>query len=234
MRRPLRNIEIFSMSVLDMFASALGAFIMICVILFPYFNQVKLLKQTREKIEQTVDQLGKVTTEVRHAEETSRHQQEEIQHGSEFRTSLVACQQTSAACKAAMTKTFLVVAIEWEERCDVDLYVTDPDSRKYYYGQKTFADGNSRAQLSLDMRDGPGIEIWQDPSAKSGIYKISYQTAGCAALDFERERERERERRRGRGEGVGPRSKRRATTASGKAIDFWSLQRRRRHDPNQR
>ena len=39
MRRPNRNIEIFSMSVLDMFASALGAFIIVSVILFPYFNK---------------------------------------------------------------------------------------------------------------------------------------------------------------------------------------------------
>lgn len=37
MRRPNRNIEIFSISVLDLFASALGAFVMIAVILFPYY-----------------------------------------------------------------------------------------------------------------------------------------------------------------------------------------------------
>lgn len=37
MRRRSREINIFSMSALDLFASALGAFILIAVVLFPYF-----------------------------------------------------------------------------------------------------------------------------------------------------------------------------------------------------
>ena len=37
MRTRSREINIFSMSALDLFASALGAFILIAVVLFPYF-----------------------------------------------------------------------------------------------------------------------------------------------------------------------------------------------------
>ena len=37
MKRRHREINIFSMSALDLFASALGAFILIAVVLFPYF-----------------------------------------------------------------------------------------------------------------------------------------------------------------------------------------------------
>lgn len=37
MKRPNRTLEIFSISALDLFASALGAFILVAVILFPYY-----------------------------------------------------------------------------------------------------------------------------------------------------------------------------------------------------
>ena len=181
MRRPLRNIEIFSMSVLDMFASALGAFIMISVILFPYYNQAKQLEQTREKVKKTTEQLGKVKTELRNSEETSRRQQTEIQQGNEFRTALVACQQSMAACQSSITKVFLVIAIEWDEPCDVDMYVTDPSQRRFYFSKRT--NPPSKAELSIDMLYGPGIEVWQNPEAEPGDYKVEYKKGGgCPAL----------------------------------------------------
>ena len=37
MKRKSRELSIFSMSALDLFASALGAFILISVVMFPYF-----------------------------------------------------------------------------------------------------------------------------------------------------------------------------------------------------
>ena len=40
MRRRNKEINIFSMSALDLFASALGAFILIAVVLFPYFPNI--------------------------------------------------------------------------------------------------------------------------------------------------------------------------------------------------
>ena len=40
MRRRSREVNIFSMSALDLFASALGAFILIAVVLFPYFPNI--------------------------------------------------------------------------------------------------------------------------------------------------------------------------------------------------
>ena len=65
MRRPNRNIEIFSMSVLDLFASALGGFIMIAVILFPYY-----LKNDEAKtaLEQKTNELARREDELRQKE----------------------------------------------------------------------------------------------------------------------------------------------------------------------
>ncbi len=46
MRRPSRELNIFSLSALDLFASAMGAFILITVVLFPYY-----LKTARTPVE---------------------------------------------------------------------------------------------------------------------------------------------------------------------------------------
>ena len=40
MKRKSKEINIFSMSALDLFASALGAFILIAIVLFPYFPNI--------------------------------------------------------------------------------------------------------------------------------------------------------------------------------------------------
>jgi hypothetical protein len=169
------------MSVLDMFASALGAFIMISVILFPFYNQAKQLEQARENIKKTNDNLGKVEAELLKSEETSRTQVEEIRKGSDFRTSLVACEQTMNACKATLTKVFIAIGMEWEEACDVDIYITDPSQRQFYYSNRKIPP--SKAELSIDMVYGPGIEVWQNPEAETGDYKIEYKKGGsCSAL----------------------------------------------------
>ncbi|MGE0153599.1 MAG: vWA domain-containing protein [Reyranellaceae bacterium] len=45
MRRPSRNIEIFSLSALDLFACALGAFIIVTILLFPFYQKTLPLMQ---------------------------------------------------------------------------------------------------------------------------------------------------------------------------------------------
>jgi hypothetical protein len=48
MRRPSRNIEIFSLSALDLFACALGAFIIITILLFPFYQKtLPLIQQVK-------------------------------------------------------------------------------------------------------------------------------------------------------------------------------------------
>lgn len=52
MKRPNRSLEVFSMSALDLFASALGAFIVITMIMFPYFNKKVKAEETLQQKEQ--------------------------------------------------------------------------------------------------------------------------------------------------------------------------------------
>jgi len=179
MRRPNRNFEIFSMSVLDMFASALGAFIMVTVILFPKFNQQRQLETETAELQKTQLVIGQKKQLLRQEVRKIEHQKEEIKENARSGVALIACKKTAAACEAAVTKTFLVVAIEWKDPYDVDLYVTDPQGHKFFYNSRTHS--GSKAELSTDMKDGPGTEIWQDPSAAPGEYLIAYHVFSPAA-----------------------------------------------------
>jgi hypothetical protein len=177
MRRPDRNIEIFSMSVLDMFASALGAFIMVSVILFPYYRQTKdfetELSKTKAATMASEQDLSAAKQRMKSSLEAQSSMRQQLRAAETATVELNQCRAEATACKASLRETFLVVSIEWSERCDVDLYIRDPDDHEYYFGNKTFS--GSDAELSLDMTDGPGLEIWQTSVAKPGRYEISYK-----------------------------------------------------------
>lgn len=60
MRRPDRTLNIFSLSALDLFASAMGTFVLIAILLFPYYQKnSKILA----RINQTTEQLEKSRAE---------------------------------------------------------------------------------------------------------------------------------------------------------------------------
>lgn len=55
MRRPTRQFEVFSLSAVDLFCSAMGAFIVIAIALMPYFRKVGTAEEV-EKMRQTISQ----------------------------------------------------------------------------------------------------------------------------------------------------------------------------------
>ncbi|HZH11720.1 MAG TPA: hypothetical protein VEZ24_15270 [Microvirga sp.] len=180
MRRPHRNIEIFSMSVLDMFASALGAFIMVAVILFPYYKKdvSKELSETRTAIEQRTTELQATREQVRQVEERIRRQEQQVQQSRLAVASLNQCRQNLAQCQAESTKTFLMIQIEWAEEADVNLHVVNPQGQEFSWSRTNRAGRDvpgSKAQLSIDVAIGPGIEVWVDPDAGKGTYQIEYR-----------------------------------------------------------
>jgi hypothetical protein len=160
------------MSVLDMFASALGAFILVTIILFPYYNTSMRIDENKSEIKNLDTEIMKVDLRIDDLKHQSTQLEDELRQVTSTEALFEACKHAFAMCKDALTKTFLVVVIEWREPCDIDLYVTDPMGRTFSYAKKTFE--GSSSLLSLDMKYGPGIEIWADPNAKPGLYKVSY------------------------------------------------------------
>src|SRR6202035_684926 len=159
MRRPNRNIEIFSMSVLDLFAAALGAFILVSVILFPNY-----MKQEKTALE---------------LQSTQKGLQSEQKSLNECKAVLSSKDQSLATCEIALASTFIVIAIEWNAsgNYDIDLHVFDPDQNEFFWGKSNRSRRDypaSEAQLSYDNTRGPGVELWQDPKAVPGTYKIAY------------------------------------------------------------
>jgi hypothetical protein len=163
-RRPNRNIEIFSMSVLDLFAAALGGFILIAVILFPNYMKQSKTEAQLQTSEQSLKQCKASETQ---AQQTLASKMREL-----------------ATCEAALATTFLVVAIEWNAagNFDVDLHVFDPDGNEFFWGRNNRDRRDypsTDAQLSYDNTRGPGVELWQHPKAQTGTYQISYDFYGA-------------------------------------------------------
>ena len=68
MKRKSREVNVFSMSALDLFASALGAFILLAVIFMPFFpntgDHPKISEALRQRIETLAKQLSEATSDV--------------------------------------------------------------------------------------------------------------------------------------------------------------------------
>ncbi|MBD3666482.1 MAG: hypothetical protein HUJ16_00865 [Kangiella sp.] len=214
MKKRSREINIFSMSALDLFASAMGAFVIVAVIMFPYFpntgDSPERVAEVRAELEAEIDsltaQVASLTGQVAELEAQlaaceARSQQQEAalnqcmqeQRQAEARAQQVQaelqrtqqelerCQgnlnnasQQLQSCRAALDRTYLVVAISWAASGDdVDLHVVDPLGNEYYYAARTF--GGSPAALEEDNVNGPGNEIWQHPEAVPGEYRVYYR-----------------------------------------------------------
>jgi hypothetical protein len=179
LRRPHREIEIFSMSVLDMFASALGAFIMVTIILFPYYKQDIEAELSAATIatEGKRAELRSLEESVDQALQRNARQRIQVEEVQEQRRQVTRCRQELAVCTAELSATFLIVVMQWDDTVDVDLYVTDPQGNEFFWN-KNNENGRhfpgTAAELSFDVSSGPGIEIWISPLVGPGDYKVEY------------------------------------------------------------
>lgn len=191
MRRPNRNIEIFSMSVLDLFASALGAFIMIAVILFPSYLADQKLTAKLNEAEEIIEEKTKALENSNNA----------LAEAAVLKAKL---EEETEALRLEIARTFLIISIEWDTPgADIDLGVVDPQQNFYYFAKnnksgRDFAptllppsgtatpeaesaagstppENAMWAELSFDNVTGPGLELWQSPLAEPGIYEIKYK-----------------------------------------------------------
>lgn len=179
MRRPDRNIEVFSISVLDLFASALGAFIMCAIILYPYYRQdvSKELSEAKASLEQAENNLKSEKENVRKLQEQAKKQEPQALKAREETAQLNRCHNETKQCRAELAKNFLMVQVRWQSSVAVNLHVTDADNNEFFWA-KTNRTGRdypkSKAQLRNPVVSGDGIAVWVDPAAKIGAYHIDY------------------------------------------------------------
>lgn len=87
MKRRSREISIFSMSALDLFASALGAFILVTIVLLPFFPNLNMsgqaqaeLAQAKAELEQAKAKLEQAKAELERAKAESQKQTVSLQN----------------------------------------------------------------------------------------------------------------------------------------------------------
>jgi hypothetical protein len=192
-----RDINIFNVSALDLFANGMGVFILITLTLFPYFGNTG---DSPERVSEVREQMAQQLADARAAaaaaqaaldqtrtdsQAASGQLQTALGRVADLEARLAACEARPVAnptetqqllqqiqqCRAALEVTFAVVVISWgTSEDDVDLHITDPRGNEYYYGARNFA--GSDAVFEEDSIRGPGNEIWQSLAAIPGQYRI--------------------------------------------------------------
>jgi len=163
MKRRNRDINIFSISALDLFASAMGVFILLTVVLFPYYLKnseiIARMSAQRQELEQSQQQLSECTAQR-----------------AELQGQIDSLEQQVNNCHEKLKQTFLAVVIKWAtDKQDIDLHVVDVAGNEFYYSQHNRDRSHfrhSNAELSVDTTNGPGIEIWEESRAQPGRYQI--------------------------------------------------------------
>lgn len=203
MKTRSKDINIFSMSALDLFASALGAFILVSVVLFPYFpntgdSEVRVaevrarLEQVQSRLHASQSQLAQAQDRLQAAQsqlgacETQRQQVqaaldacEEQRRASVSQDALGACEtrnrqiQTELESCQAQAKKKFVLVLMSWGTSD-DIDLHVIDPAGREFFYQRRSFAGSRAKLEEDNTRGPGNEIWLHPAAEAGTYRVYY------------------------------------------------------------
>ena len=183
MLRRNRDINIFSLSMLDVFCGALGAFLIVMIILLPYYKKESIdFAQENQELEQQVTtleaQVARMQQELEQmqqqlAEALAQAQQAEQlqQELAEAEARAQEAEQRARRAEALLNQTFLLVYVRWETaNQDVDLHIIDPSGAEFYYEQKTIP--GRPGELAEDSQYGPGNEVWEIALAPPGEYRL--------------------------------------------------------------
>ncbi|MEI6414245.1 MAG: hypothetical protein WCP34_08295 [Pseudomonadota bacterium] len=159
MRPRNREINIFDMNLLNVISKAMAAFLIVMVILMPYYKKEKIDYQTTiARLQQTVQQLQ--AAQALSADEQTRQALTEAEQQ----------RQRAEGLARQLSKTFLVLYVRWQTRDDVDLHVVDPSGAEFWFQKKTIE--GRPGELSEDNILGPGNEVWEIRDAPPGDYRI--------------------------------------------------------------
>lgn len=159
MKRKDRELNVFSMSALDLFASALGAFILITLVLMPYY-----LKRTPtpDPAQSCPAPTPAPTCPVCPVPIPSP-----------------VCPPPSPPATVVMDK-LLMIEMRWAREVDVDLYVRTPNSGGDYYSYKKRRFPGSADELIHDDTEGGSAtraakEYWLSFEPHEGEYEVCFE-----------------------------------------------------------
>ncbi|KPA19615.1 hypothetical protein MHK_000172 [Candidatus Magnetomorum sp. HK-1] len=154
---------------LDVFASSMGAFLIIMVVLLPYYKKDAQLLM--EQLQQQQEQTRQLQQKVKQHQEQIQKQQLLI---TQQKTAIQNLEKKKKNLEDQLKNTFLIVVMNWKtSKHDIDLHVIDPKGNEFYFSKKKIAGVNG--ELSEDTKNGPGVEVWEIPKAAPGKYKVYYK-----------------------------------------------------------
>ena len=137
-------------------------------------QQAQIMTQ-QEQISSQQEQIGQQQEQIGQQQEQIARQQEQVAQQQEQ----VAQQQAQIGEQEGRIvdlerRKFLLVTVSWDgdQGDDVDLHVIDPNGNEYYFGNRTYPDSDAR--FEEDSLNGPGNEVWLQPQAIPGEYRIYY------------------------------------------------------------
>ena len=178
MRSKNREFNILNMSFLDVICGAMGAFLIVMVILMPYYkkeaqdflqligNLKQELEETLQSLKETSQNLGETEEELSRALERSRELEQELQIAQNQNLTL----QRSVAEVRKRRDSPLLVGLKWPSRfVDLDLYLVQPNGYAVGFSCKK----RGLTELVFDYRKGgEGAEVVISTKAEPGLWKI--------------------------------------------------------------
>lgn len=162
MKKKNREINIFNLSMLDMISGAMGAFLIIMIILLPYYNKDTV--SVVDKLEQVEKELKSEKKENKELEDQNKYYQEENRKQENKNKNY------QKVITKLRSKHYLIAIIHWSNKDDVDLHIKDPKGKHFFYSKKKFS--NYPGELTEDIKVGPGIESWVTEKLYDGNYEF--------------------------------------------------------------
>jgi F0F1-type ATP synthase membrane subunit b/b' len=196
-----REINIFNLSMLDVISGAMAAFLILVVVLLPYYKKEHIdyqamnneLRQAlaeaearaqaaeadaetaRAAAEAAAEQARQARADAEVAQERLREVQEASENTAErVRVAEAEAQRERERAEGlarTLAKTFIVLFVRWDTHDDIDLHVVDPSGAEFYWDGHRTIPGRL-GELSEDTRIGPGAEVWEIRAAPAGEYKV--------------------------------------------------------------
>jgi hypothetical protein len=187
--------NVISVSAIDLFASAMGVFIVLAIIMVPFFlNKDRVLGAIREMRAQIAELTGQLDNanaanvrlqgDLDAANAANGRLQGELDQTNADNADLQG-QIDDVRSELSGAKPNVVVAIAWETNPndDIDLHVLDPLGNHVYYAERQ---GLGGSELTVDSLNA-GAEVFADPSPDDGEYVICYHYFSAASGSSRRE-----------------------------------------------